>query len=351
MGLRLGPGMMSDQILSRRWHRPFFAALLVAWSAYGAPAYAQAPGDPKDAAGVRSDPQDSKPTRGDIRMVQALEAARSFYPLGRYDECVAAFADVFLDPEQIATVTRPEREIGRVYYSACLLALGDTPAADAQMRAALADNPLMESPDPVVFPSQVRDLFFRVKGDFLEEVSKAQAKQLEQARKAAKEKALRVERELLRVRRLEQLAAQESLVHVNQRWLASVPFGVGQFQNDNKPLGALLLTLQTGLLVATAAGVASELGIHSDAAGGRSLRDAQSVNEALETARTLTEWAGGAFLLTAVLGIIEANVNFVPLRRIGERPREQLEADLEPSLSAQVVPLPGGVAASVSGTF
>ena len=289
---------------------------------------------------------------GALGGAQALEAARSFYPLGRYGACVDAFATVFADPEQLATVTPTERELGRVYYAACLLALGETAAADEQMRAALADNPLMESPDPVVFPSRVRDLFFRVKGDFLEEVGKAQAKQLEEAKQAAEAQARQAAQELARIRRLEQLAARESLVHVNRRWLTFVPFGVGQFQNEDRSLGALLLTLQTGLLVATVAGVATELQIHSEAAGGNGLRDAQGVNDALDTARTLTNWAGGALLLTAAVGIVEANINFVPTQQAGERVREPLDPKpASTTLSAGIIPLPGGLAASVSGRF
>ena len=36
---------------------------------------------------------------------------------------------------------------------------------------------------------------------------------------------------------LEKLASEETVIHVNSRWLALVPFGVGQFQNRQTALG------------------------------------------------------------------------------------------------------------------
>jgi hypothetical protein len=180
----------------------------------------------------------------------------------------------------------------------------------------------MASPDLVLFPSQVRDLFFNVKGSFLEEIRIAQEAQLQQAREATQEKERLAALEQARVARLEHLAQQETLVLRNRRWMASVPFGVGQFQNGKPGLGSLFLVTEGALVMTAIIAVSRELSLHSQADGGKGVSErVELINSSLNTARSVPLWAIGSFLLIAAAGVAEAHLNFVDEVRIGERER------------------------------
>jgi hypothetical protein len=113
----------------------------------------------------------------------ALERARSHYQSGSYDACVESYDELFGQLDNPVEQVPPKAlEQARVHFAACLLAQGREPDADRQLRIAMQENPLMASPDPVVFPAQVRDLFFKVKADFLELIRRTQAEQLRAAR-------------------------------------------------------------------------------------------------------------------------------------------------------------------------
>jgi hypothetical protein len=277
-----------------------------------------------------------------------LERARSFYQIGSYDQCAEAYA--LLLPDAAPTLPRGQAlEQARVTYSACLLAIGKQGDADRQLRTAMKENPLMASPDPVVFPAQVRDLFFQVKSDFLEEVRQAQDEQLRQARLLEEQKAERARRERQRILALERLAAQEIVVHENRRWVASVPFGVGQFQNGQNVLGALFLTTEAALLGATIGGAAWQLAIHSEAKGGSAVEAPDSVNQPLKVAYRVELWAGAGFIFLSGLGILEAHLNFVPEVRMGTRQRTLPPA--APPTGPAVTPVQGGAVVGWSGRF
>ncbi len=270
----------------------------------------------------------------EIGVDAALERARSFYEAGRYDSCAKSFGEILAleaeVPEEISTSTI---EQSRVYFAACLLATGDPKAADEQLRRALTANPLMASPDPVIFPDQVRDLFFKVKADFLDDIQRAQEAKLEQARVEAEKRAELVRQERLRVQRLEELAATESLVHYNRRWLAWVPFGVGQFQNGETAFGIVMLTGQTLALGTAVFAVSRELSYHSQAGGGRNVEDEDAFNEPIELLRPMGVYASAGFLFLATIGILEAHINFVPEVPIGTRPRKLPDHLVTPEVS------------------
>lgn len=269
------------------------------------------------------------PTSGDkkssklleIGVEAALERARSSYQDGRYDDCVKEYSELLEHQDELSEIPAASIEAARTYFAACLLANGSLNEADEQLRNALTTNPLMASPDPVVFPDQVRDLFFKVKADFLDEIQRVQDEKMEAARLEAEKRAELVRQEQLRVARLESLVASETLVHQNYRWVASVPFGVGQFQNGDDVWGALFLGSELLALGTAVFSVSSELGIHSLAKGGANVRDADSYNEPLRQLRTAGVLGSAAFVFLATVGILEAHINFVPEREVGRRPR------------------------------
>lgn len=291
----------------------------------------------REAAG-QANPEPAVPSQDERQSVQVpaaelsvaaeLERARSLYQGGDYDRCTEAYAKIFGQPKQpgapaLETGASDESlEQGRIYYASCLLAEGKTQEADAELRAALTLNPLMASPDLVLFPPQVRDLFFNVKGSFLEEIRIAQEEQLKKARAAAAVKERLAALERARIARLEQLAQQETVVSKNRRWVASIPFGVGQFQNGDSVLGSVFLVSE-GALVATAfIAVSRELSLHSQADGGKGIfGGADFISQSVATARGVSIWALGSFVLIAATGIAEAHINFVEEEQLGVRQR------------------------------
>lgn len=287
----------------------------------------------------------------DLGLVAALERARSFYQSGTYDACAEAYGELF---EQVGDSNAPASalEQARVHFAACLLALGQDQQADQQLREAMKANPLMASPDPVVFPARVRDLFFQVKADFLEEIRKAQEEHLRQAREEERARQERALEEQRRVQRLEELASREVLVRKNHRWVAAIPFGVGQYQNGNNALGTVFLISETLLLGATVVAVSRQLSFHAQAAGGRNVQDPQAFNDAIDTAHQIELWAGGGFFLLAGLGILEAQLSFVEEIGIGSRPRRPLaNSQRRTRVEPKLTPRTGGATLGIQGTF
>jgi hypothetical protein len=122
---------------------------------------------------------------------------------------------------------------------------------------------------------------------------------------------------------LEKLAAEETVEKVNSRWIAAIPFGAGQFQNENRKLGIMFATTESAFL---AASIATFIGHNS-------LRDENPAPGEIERARRVEKalrignWVSvGAFVSFAVAGIVEAEVRFRPVIRT-TRQRE-LPADL-----------------------
>ena len=141
-------------------------------------------------------------------------------------------------------------ESARIYHAACLIGSGQTQLADEPLRAAIRQNPQMKPPDSLVFPPQVIDRFLRVRETMFDVIRKAEDERVKAAQEARKAARARAKRERARVAGLERLAQEETMITPRTRWLALVPFGVGQFQNQDKSLGYVFLTSEI-LLAAT----------------------------------------------------------------------------------------------------
>ncbi len=302
--------------------------------------------DPSAATGSADQGEDE----AELSVSAALERARSYYQSGAYDSCVDSYQELFEQLDDPAEqVPSKALEQARVYFAACLLAQGRESDADRQLRQAMQENPLMASPDPVVFPAQVRDLFFKVKADFLELIRKAQEEQLRAAREEERQRQEQALAERRRVRQLELLASQEVLVHENQRWIAALPFGVGQFQNGDDVLGGVFLVGELGLLAAAVTSAAVQLHVHHEAGGGSNVIQGSKFNDPLDTAYRVFLWSGAGFVLVAGLGILEAQVNFIDEIPVGTRKRRQ--SPPARSVLPEVSAVEGGALFGVRGTF
>ena len=318
---------------------------------------AAAPKDAPAPAGRPGGVADPKPGKNDRALVLTLEAAlaraTAYYESGEYTGCAESFAALLDDASQASLMAPRSREQARVYRAACLIAKGDIAAADDQFRIAVRENPQMAVPNAIVFPPAVLERFIIVRTTLMEEIRKADEERIRREEAMAAEARGRADAERQRVAQLEQLANQETVVVKNQRWIASVPFGVGQFQNRDSVLGAVFLT--TELIAAGTAITATsiELSLHSQADGGRGLTDeaVEKLNANLSAARWTGAIASSVFLLTAIGGIVEANLSFVPEFREGIRQRTAPAAPPKPSVTPVVGAVPGAAHVGVFGRF
>ncbi len=114
---------------------------------------------------------------------------------------------------------------------------------------------------------------------------------------------------------LEKLATEETITSLHSRWVGLVPFGTGQFQNGKGTLGWVFLATESSFLLASAITVPIylvDLQSRSDAyRAGQDTQAQEYINRAYGVFYANLAFAG-AFAVTSVIGVIEAEVNYVP---------------------------------------
>jgi tetratricopeptide (TPR) repeat protein len=227
----------------------------------------------------------------------------------------------------------------RKYLGATYLFLGKKDAAREQFRLLLEEDPDYDI-DPVAFPEAVVQTFQEVQKKV--EAENARKSALDAARRK-RERADELD-ELIsqqqRIRMLEDSAPTETVEKVNSRWIAALPFGIGQFQNEDRKLGIMFAVTESAFL---AASIATFIGHNS-------LRDENPAPSEIERARRVEKalrignWVSvGAFVSFAVAGIIEAEVRFKPVIRT-TRKRELPEATESPRTTGPQIRLELGLA-------
>lgn len=293
------------------------------------------PGDPPRSGGTgASRPKAGTPpaaapkpsSDGALALTPEAAAARgmAFYDAGQYDQCADQLGALLADSVQAADLTPRSREQAYVYRAACLIAQGKLKEADDAFRTVIRENPQMSVPSTVVFPQAVIERFVIVRTTLFEEIRHAEEERVKREREAAAQTRKRAEAERARVAQLEKLAAEETVVAQNHRWLAYVPFGVGQFQNRAPVLGAVFLSSEIILVGTAVTSALIELHLNSQARGGSGFTDQGQIdqlNQNLRTANQVGLYATGGFVLVAAAGVLQANLAFVPEYPIGVRPR------------------------------
>jgi len=236
--------------------------------------------------------------------------------------------------------SRPLVLESRKYLGAALLFMKHSDEADQQFELLLQADPSYVL-DPLTFPEEVNRRFDAARKRL--EHARAEAARANAAaasnQQAAQDDVAVKRRE--KIQRLIELASVERVERQRSRWIAMMPFGIGQFQNQHESLG-LVLAVSEGVLLGAAV---TSYFLHE------TLRDEDPPDELLADAR-LAE-AGfrygnrislGLFAAVAIAGIVDAQLRFKPSTTY-ERPRP-LPKDLQ---ELDVVVGPGGVA--VSGRF
>lgn len=240
--------------------------------------------------------------------------ARAAYEAKNYDDADRRLW-ALLNPET-GTLRDPGlRTQARMYWAATMLAKKNTQDASKIFETLLLDDPSFE-PDPLSFPGDVIDAFIDTRKRIVDKINAAKA---EQARQAAERKAREEEekrRAAERLRLLERLATEEKVTEHHSRWVALIPFGVGQFQNGQKVLGWVFLGTEAACLVGAA--VAFPFYVYNR---GRALAlvgsnpDADPLKSYRDRANTASLVNGVLNLsaaVVAVVGIVHAEVTFAP---------------------------------------
>jgi hypothetical protein len=311
----------------------------------------RAPATPATAPAATGKPSAPRPRAKSVRLTDEGELAKvvGLYEAGKYTECANALVPL-LEPNSTRRLReRNVVEDARIYLAACLIGSGKPEAADEPLRAAIRENMQMKPPDSLLFPPPVVERFLQVRQSLYDEIRRAEAERIRKARRDVEQRLDREREESERVIELERLAGRELVVTRNRRWIGFVPFGVGQFQNGNDGLGWVFLTSEV-VLGATAL---TSLGVSTHFQREASRLANPDNNAVVETWYTLFEVSSYSFLAVAALGVLEAQLSFVPeFREVRPRPlppklRRLPALRVKPGVAAGE----DGVLFGLSGTF
>ena len=266
-----------------------------------------------------------------------FESARRNYDKQNYAKAARGLESLVggVVPRATNPVVRLE---SRKYLGATYLFLGKKEAAREQFRALLEEDPEYDI-DPVAFPEAVVQTFQEVQQEVAAERAREDALEAVRRQREQSDEVEELIRQQERIRALEELAAVETVEKVNSRWIAALPFGIGQFQNQDRPLGIMFAVTESAFLVAS---IATFIGHNS-------LRDENPAPSEIERARRVERalrignWVSvGAFLSFAVAGVIEAEVRFKPVIRT-TRKRELPEDTRSPQTTGPQIRLELGL--------
>ena len=251
-----------------------------------------------------------------------FESARRNYDKQNYAKAARGLESLVggVVPRATNPVVRLE---ARKYLGATYLFLGKKDAAREQFRSLLEEDPDYDI-DPVAFPEAVVQTFQEVQKEVSTERVREDALAAARRQRERSNEVDDLIRQQQRVQALEELAAVETVEKVNSRWIAALPWGIGQFQNQNRKLGIMFAVTESAFM---AASIATFIGHNS-------LRDENPAPSEIDRARRVERalrignWVSvGAFLSFAVAGVIEAEVRFRPVIRTTRK--RELPEDIE----------------------
>jgi hypothetical protein len=236
---------------------------------------------------------------------EEFEAARGAYDSQDYVHAVALF-DALAGGDTPALSNRSLVLESKKYLGASYLFLGKLPAAEQEFERLLRMDPEYML-DPLGFPEEVQRLFARVKMRLDAERRTAEDARRREEERLRQSQSAREREESARWSRLTELAQVERVQEVHSRWIALIPFGVGQFQNGHASLGAVLAVSECSLLVIS---FVSWL-VHENLRGQEVAESERDNYNATERASRYTNQISMAlFGVLAVTGVIDAQVRF-----------------------------------------
>jgi tetratricopeptide (TPR) repeat protein len=192
------------------------------------------------------------------------------------------------------------------YLGASYLFLGKLAQAEQEFTRLLRMDPgyLL---DPLGFPEEVQRLFARVKLHLEAERRASEEERRREELRVQREQTERAERERKRWERLSALAEVETVHEVRSRWVALVPFGVGQFQNGHASLGAILAVSEGSLLALSIVTYWLHDSLRGQHPPPDEIADARLAEQGF---RYTNQISFALFAIIAITGIIDAQVRF-----------------------------------------
>lgn len=247
--------------------------------------------------------------------LEDFEHAKEAYDRGHYEQAIERF-DALVGGSQPRLRSKPLVIESRKYLAAAYLFVGKRDQATKQFERLLEEDPTYQL-DPVAFPREVHALFASVRAHMQQERQKQEAEQHEQTQQQLAQRR-KLEEQKKRIADLERMARNEVVRHEHSRWIALIPFGVGQFQNGDRSLGIGLATTE-GLMAATSL---TTFFLHQNALNtplsllGGCAPDKQALCTKLQrrerTYRYLNWASTGLLAGLVVYGIVDAQLRFVP---------------------------------------
>lgn len=236
---------------------------------------------------------------------EAFESARSAYESQDYARSARLF-------EQLAGGDKPaltNRSLlleSKKYLAASYAFLGKSAKAEAEFERLLRLDPQYIL-DPLSFPEEVQRSFGKVKTRL-----DAERRIAEEERRREEERQNRLVTERVNAQRqkwdrLVELAENERVQEKRTRWLALMPFGIGQVQNGHGGLAAVLAVSEGSLLLIS---LVSWI-VHENLRGQEpksSERDEFNLTE--RVSRYTNQVSLGLFAVVAVTGIVDAQMRF-----------------------------------------
>ncbi len=239
------------------------------------------------------------------QQLEALSEAKQAYVEQRHEQAVLQFRQLLTQTTDTPIVLEC-----RKYLAASLLFLGKKQPAQAEYLAILEMDPEYTL-DPLAFPNDVLFFFEKIKYEWNEDRQAARDEQAQQEQ-------LR-EQELVRLRAenivLREMAENPTFEHKNSRLIASIPFGVGQFQNEDPITGWAVVIISSVL----AAGSITTAILHNSLNNQIEGADPEKFDRVEQTLRYSNWGFTAAFVTFALGGILDAHLHFVPSRKITTR--------------------------------
>lgn len=232
----------------------------------------------------------------------AFTQGKSLYQTGQHAQAAQFFAQA-LEGEGASIRDADLVNQARMLWGASAMYLGRLADADIQFERILRNNSKFE-PDAILYPPGVLAEFRRIREKLEKEAAEKKAGDVA-AKRIAELEAENAKLEA-RVSRLRDFAQIERVVVRRSRIVASIPFGVGQFQNGDLALGVFFATTEALTLTAATISYAYHASLPRDPIDANEARDAASA------ARVINWISLGAFVALAVGGITQAQISFVP---------------------------------------
>lgn len=248
-----------------------------------------------------------------------LDKGRNAYLGRQYDEADRRFRDM-LDPKT-GTIHDPLLvNQAYMYWGAVMVALGRKKDASSLFETLLLQHDSHFEPDPLSFPTAVLDVFTDTREAVRGKIQAAQDEARRQAEEKKKHDEEARQREIARQAAIEKLATTQTTIEHHSRWIALMPFGAGQFQNGRAGLGWGFLIGESALAVA--AGVTGAVSLSKSSQAQDIYRNNPSPDNpsitapATDARNEAVDWryanliCAGAFVASAVIGIVQANIQF-----------------------------------------